>query len=80
MYGSALEAPMSATANLDLQATIAPDLLARLQALAEKQGISLDDALGQAVGLAEIVQEAKHEPNSDVYIVRNGRRFRVNFQ
>ncbi len=68
---------MSTTANLTVQPAIAPDLFERLQALAEQQGITMDEALGQAVGLSKIVQETKHDPDSEVLIVRNGRRFKI---
>ncbi len=51
----------------------------RLKALAERQGISMEDALAQAIRLDEMVLDAKSE-NAEVLLVKNGQRFAINFR
>ena len=51
----------------------------RLKALAQRQGISMEDALAQAIRLDEIVLDAKND-NAEVLLVKGRQRFAINFR
>jgi len=51
----------------------------RLKALADRQGISMEDALAQAIRLDEVVLDAK-SANGEVLIVKGGQKFAINFR
>ena len=51
----------------------------RLKALAERQGISLEEALAQAIRLDEVVLDAKSQ-DAEVLLVKGGRKFTINFR
>jgi len=52
---------------------------ARLKALAKRQGISMEDALAQAIRLDEVVLDAKGD-NAEVLLVKGGQKFAINFR
>lgn len=49
----------------------------RLKALAKRQGISMQDALVQAIRLDEVVLDAKCD-NAEVLLVKGGQKFSIN--
>jgi hypothetical protein len=51
----------------------------RLKALADRQGISLEEALAQAIRLDEIVLDAKND-DAEVLLVKDGQKFAINFR
>jgi hypothetical protein len=51
----------------------------RLKALAQRQGISMEDALAQAIRLDEMVLDAKND-NAEVLLVKDGQKFAINFR
>lgn len=51
----------------------------RLAALAQRQGISIEAALAQAIRLDEMVLDTKSR-HGQVLLVENGRTFEVNFR
>ncbi len=51
----------------------------RLKAIAERQGISMEDALAQAIRLDEVVLDAKSD-NAEVLLVKGGQKYAINFR
>jgi hypothetical protein len=51
----------------------------RLAAIARRQGITLEEALAQAIRLDEMVLDTQSR-NGKVLLVENGRTFRVDFR
>ncbi len=51
----------------------------RLRALAERQGISMEDALAQAIRLDEVVLDAKRD-GAEVLLLKDGKKFSINFR
>ena len=51
----------------------------RLKALAERQGISMEDALAQAIRLDEVILDAKND-NGEVLVVKGGQKYAINFR
>lgn len=65
--------------NPQLEQTLPPVFALRLKALADRQGISIEDALAQAIRLDEVVLDAKGN-NAEVLLVKNGQTFAINFR
>ncbi len=62
-------------------APVSTDYMARLTELAEKYGWTLDETMGRALDLAEVVLEAKDEdPGSKLYLYRGGKRYAVQIE
>ncbi len=70
-----------AVSNVDLQLEQAlPAMFStRLKALAERQGISMEDALAQAIRLDEVVLDAKSD-NGEVLVVKGAQKYAINFR
>lgn len=70
-----------AISNVDLQLEQAlPAMFStRLKALAERQGISMEDALAQAIRLDEVILDAKSD-NGEVLVVKGGHKYAINFR
>ena len=51
----------------------------RLKALAERQGISMEDALAQAIRLDEVILDAKSD-NGEVLVVKGAQKYAINFR
>ena len=70
-----------AVSNVDLQLEQAlPAMFStRLKALAERQGISMEDALAQAIRLDEVILDAKSD-NGEVLVVKGGQKYAINFR
>ncbi len=70
-----------AVSNVDLQLEQAlPAMFStRLKALAERQGISMEDALAQAIRLDEVILDAKSD-NGEVLVVKGGLKYAINFR
>ena len=65
--------------NPQLEQTLPAVFADRLRALADRQGISIEDALAQAIRLDEVVLDAKSN-NAEVLLVKNGQTFAINFR
>ncbi len=59
--------------------SLAPMFSTRLAAIARRQGITLEEALAQAIRLDEMVLDTQSR-NGKVLLVENGRTFRVDFR
>ena len=70
-----------AVLNVDLQLEQAlPAMFStRLKALAERQGISMEDALAQAIRLDEVILDAKSD-NGEVLVVKGAQKYAINFR
>lgn len=70
-----------AVSNVDLQLEQAlPAMFStRLKALAERQGISMEDALAQAIRLDEVILDAKSD-NGEVLVVKGAQKYAINFR
>jgi hypothetical protein len=70
-----------AVPNVDLQLEQALPAMfsSRLKALAERQGISMEEALAQAIRLDEVILDAKSD-NGEVLVVKGGQRYAINFR
>jgi len=70
-----------AVSNVDLQIEQAlPAMFStRLKALAERQGISMEEALAQAIRLDEVILDAKSD-NGEVLVVKGGQKYAINFR
>ncbi len=59
--------------------SLPPMFSTRLAAIARRQGITLEEALAQAIRLDEMVLDTQSR-NGKVLLVENGRTFRVDFR
>jgi hypothetical protein len=65
--------------DLQLEQALPAMFSTRLKALAERQGISMEDALAQAIRLDEVILDAKSE-NGEVLVVKGGQKYAINFR
>ena len=65
--------------DLQLEQALPAMFSTRLKALAERQGISMEDALGQAIRLDEVILDAKSD-NAEVLLVKGGQKYAINFR
>ena len=65
--------------NVDLEQVLPAMFSTRLKALAERQGISMEDALAQAIRLDEVILDAKND-NGEVLVVKGGQKYAINFR
>lgn len=65
--------------NVDLEQALPAMFSTRLKALAERQGISMEDALAQAIRLDEVILDAKSD-NGEVLVVKGGQKYAINFR
>ncbi len=54
---------------------LSPRRWAQLEAFANKHSLSLDAALRRAVDLSDTILDALDEPDSHVYVYRQGKRY-----
>lgn len=79
--GGSMATNAEAVPNVDLQLEQALPAMfsSRLKALAERQGISMEEALAQAIRLDEVILDAKSD-NGEVLVVKGGQRYAINFR
>ena len=59
-------------------AALSSDYMQRVEQLAQKHGWTVDETIDRALDLTEIVLDAKdHDPDSKVYLYRDGKRYAV---
>ncbi len=65
--------------DMQLEQTLPAIFSDRLKALAQRQGISMEEALAQAIRLDEMVLDAKSD-DAEVLLVKGGQKFAINFR
>ncbi len=75
----ATNAEVVSNVDLQLEQALPAMFSTRLKALAERQGISMEDALAQAIRLDEVILDAKSD-NGEVLVVKGGQKYAINFR
>lgn len=59
---------------------ISGEALEKLEAIAKRYGWSLDEALNRSLGITEIVLDAKQDPSAQIFLYRDGHRYRLDLE